>query len=358
MPKLLIADRRLIAIHSQYGKKSNGWIIRQGFTRNQVRRWREVPMTASDADFSDTQRAGRPKILSAVQEKRLMKRLERDDPMCVARAAEEFGVSTFTVRKIGHELGDLLSRHLAIFVSDVHKVCRDLYSKDQLGQDHTVKCWGDHTLLQVPPEPVRQRVWRARDSIKPVPKAIRWKAKTTFLMFVAGCGTALSDPVFAVSKKRRKRRRAGERTPGYRWEVHTVDAAQMKEDLTETVFPFMEEQKLDELILDNAPCQDGLRSWIEEQGYKSPGFASKRRAQRNGYPPNSPGCMLLDATVFGRFKVLYAIAQPQTIVEAMAVSRKILKEMTTVGQKWVAHLDDLYREIIAANGGASHYMIN
>jgi|SaaInl25SG_5_DNA_1037380.scaffolds.fasta_scaffold21583_1 hypothetical protein len=108
--------------------------------------------------------------------------------------------------------------------------------------------------------------------------------------------------------------------------------------------------------IDNASCQDGLKGWIEENGYKSPGFASARRKQPAGYPPNSPDCMLLDAAVFGRFKVLFAEACPKTIPEAVRVATKIVAELSSAPQKWVEHLDETYQEILDVNGAGTHYM--
>ena len=115
--------------------------------------------------------------------------------------------------------------------------------------------------------------------------------------------------MFSARKVRRKRHLNGAKTLGYRYETFTIDAADVKKQIQEEVFGFMDRHGLDELILDNASCQDGLRGWIEDSGYKSPGFASKRRDEPSGYPPNSPDCMLLDAVVFGRFKVLFALAR-------------------------------------------------
>ena len=94
----------------------------------------------------------------------------------------------------------------------------------------------------------------------------------------------------------------------------------------------------------------------KENGYKSPGFASARRKQPAGYPPNSPDCMLLDAAVFGRFKVLFAEACPKTIPEAVRVATKIVAELSSAPQKWVEHLDETYQEILDVNGAGTHYM--
>jgi hypothetical protein len=40
-----------------------------------------------------------------------------------------------------------------------------------------------------------------------------------------------------------------------------------------------------DLLLDNAPCQDGLRGWIVGNGYQSPGFVSARRSHPHGTAP-------------------------------------------------------------------------
>ena len=124
------------------------------------------------------------------------------------------------------------------------------------------------------------------------------------------------------------------------------------------VFPFMEEEGLNELIMDNATCQDGLKEYIEDAGFKTPGFASARRHHERGYPPNSPDCMMFDAAVFGRFKVLFAMANPKTIPEGIKTAKKLVKKMQGVGKTWVENLDDMYREIIDIKGAGSHHMIN
>ena len=66
--------------------------------------------------------------------------------------------------------------------------------------------------------------------------------------------------------------------------------------------------------------------------------------------------MLLDAAVFGRFKVLFADACPKTIPEAIRVATKIVTELGSKPQMWVEHLDDTYQEIIDVNGAGTHYM--
>ena len=149
---------------------------------------------------------------------------------------------------------------------------------------------------------------------------------------------------------------SGKETLGYMWETLTVKEKDVKVQIEEEVFGFIDKNGLDELILDNASCQDGLKGWIEENGYKSPGFASARRKHPAGYPPNSPDCMLLDAAVFGRFKVLFAEACPKTIPKAVRVATKIVEELGSAPQKWVEHLDETYQEMLNVSGAGTHYM--
>ena len=66
--------------------------------------------------------------------------------------------------------------------------------------------------------------------------------------------------------------------------------------------------------------------------------------------------MLLDAGVFGRFKVLFADACPKTIPEAIRVATKIVKDLGSKPQKWVEHLNDTYQEIIDVKVEGTHYM--
>ena len=54
--RLSIGTRRLIAVHVQYGKKKFAWLVRQGFTKDQIARWRDVPFTAPDEAFQDKPR--------------------------------------------------------------------------------------------------------------------------------------------------------------------------------------------------------------------------------------------------------------------------------------------------------------
>ena len=176
-------------------------------------------------------------------------------------------------------------------------------------------------------------------------------------MGLTGAGDgSLSEPFFAVNAVRRKNNTAYGKRGQLRYETYTVDQEIMELDLESNVFPFMDVHECDELIMDNASCQDGLRTFVESQGYKSPGFASARRKQTCGYPPNSPDFMLLDACVFARFKVLFSHANPKTIPEAMKVAKKIVKDMQGVSKSWIEGLDDLYKEVISSEGEGSHLM--
>ena len=354
MSRLTIPERRMVAIEMQILKTSSKTLHKK-YGRFAADRWKNVDCCALDQAFSDAPRAGRPPILNENEQKAVMKRLERDLPNPIEDCVEHFGISESTVWRIGHSLGDLVSRDYSVHISEKHCTLRVEYSESQLGSDHSKKAWFDHTVLQIPPEPTRQKVWRAKNSTKPVPRALRRKNKTRFLMGLTGAGDGtLSDPFFCVNAVRRKRNTKHGKKGGLRYEVYTVDQDMMEIDLENEIFPFMVEHGCDELILDNASCQDGLRDFIESKGFKTPGFASARRQDKNGFPPNSPDLMLLDACVFGRFKVLFAHENPKTIPEAMRVAKKIVKSMRGVSKKWIDGLDALYREIITMEGEGSH----
>ena len=77
--RLSIGTRRLIAVHVQYGKKKFAWLVRQGFTKDQIARWRDVPFTAPDEAFQDKPRGSPPVALSEDEERKLMRFLEKDD---------------------------------------------------------------------------------------------------------------------------------------------------------------------------------------------------------------------------------------------------------------------------------------
>jgi len=109
------------------------------------------------------------------------------------------------VRRIGNKFGGTVSCHFQVHISDVHATKRVAYARVQKGQDHSRKCWADHTKLTVPPEPNRHRVWRAHDSRKPVPVRKRWKSKTSFLMlfkvlFAEACPKTIPEAVRVATK--------------------------------------------------------------------------------------------------------------------------------------------------------------
>ncbi len=68
MVKLTIAERRLIAIHRQYGGKYFTDVVNMGFSERQVKRWQKVNYLALDAEFEDAPRSGRPHVLSEADE--------------------------------------------------------------------------------------------------------------------------------------------------------------------------------------------------------------------------------------------------------------------------------------------------
>ena len=76
-----------------------------------------------------------------------MKMLETDSPTAVRDAAERFNVCERTICRIGHTLGDLVSRDYSVHISEEHCKLRVDYSESQLGTDHSKKAWFDHTLL-------------------------------------------------------------------------------------------------------------------------------------------------------------------------------------------------------------------
>ena len=354
MSRRSVSERRMVAIEMQILKKSVKQ-LRAKYGRRMVDRWKDVDCVAPDEEFSDEKRSGRPPRLTEALQNDVMKFLESDSPDCVSEASKLFQVSEATIYRIGHSLGDLLSRDYTIYISEKHCERRVSYSQSQRGTDHTKQAWFDHTILEVPPQQPHQKVWRAKNSTKPVPRALRRKTKTRFLMGVTGAGDgSLSDPFFAVNRVKRKRNTKHGKKGEMRYEVYTVDEEIMKIDLENEIFPFMDEHGCDTLIMDNASCQDGLRGFIESSGYKTPGFASARRDQENGYPPNSPDFMLLDACVYGRFKVLFSHKNPKTIPEAMKVARDIIRSMQGVSKNWLAKLDDLYTEVVENEGEGSH----
>jgi hypothetical protein len=138
-------------------------------------------------------------------------------------------------------------------------------------------------------------------------------------MFLAGCGQTLSQPVFQPERFETAKTRISH-------ETFTIDEDSVKKQIEEMVFEFMDEEDLDELILDNASCQDGLRGWIEENGYRSPGFASARRDHENGYPPNS----LIACCGMTKFYFLSPV--PKSIPEASRVATAIVKEFQLDGK--------------------------
>jgi hypothetical protein len=58
--------------------------------------------------------------------------------------------------------------------------------------------------------------------------------------------------------------------------------------------------------------------------------SQSRYGERSARPPewNSLDCMLLDAAIFGRFKVLFSEACPKSIPEAIRVATASVKELS------------------------------
>jgi hypothetical protein len=64
--------------------------------------------------------------------------------------------------------------------------------------------------------------------------------------------------------------------------------------------------------------------------------------------------MLLDATVFGRFNVLFVNARPKTIPDGIWDAQKIVEDVGKKPQKRGEHWDDTYHEIIDVKGQGTH----
>ena len=72
MPRLSVSERRMIAIEFQV-KGLSFTALRKKYGRKAVDRWKNVDYCAPDEDFSDETRSGRPKVLTKVQERAMMK---------------------------------------------------------------------------------------------------------------------------------------------------------------------------------------------------------------------------------------------------------------------------------------------
>jgi hypothetical protein len=128
----------------------------------------------------------------------------------------------------------------------------------------------------------------------------------------------------------------------------------VKSQIEEMVFGFMDERDLDELILQCillGRSLSGLKTTVTnvlvlQVSAGSPEWLSSEQ----------PGLQLLDATAFGRFKVLFADASPKTIPEAIRVATKIVKELSERPQQWVEHLDCTYQEITDVKGEGTHFL--
>lgn len=181
---------------------------------------------------------------------------------------------------------------------------------------------------------------------------------TTMMMFLAANSKGLSMPTFSARKVRMKRKRRCDGVLGYRWETYTVTADVVERDLKEVTIPFMRATGSTLLDMDNARVQTAQQEMLAEEGIESTGFAAQWVEDKGGHPPNSPDTMLLDATVFSVVRREFARAQPQTIPQAINVAKKIVAGMTAAKycSKYIADLDDLYAEIIASGGQASHHM--
>lgn len=357
--RLSCASRREIAAQYQIGKLSVRKIAALGFQKSAVQRWKDITYNSPDAAFADSPRR-KSLQLPKTKRRRAAQRLQTDRKHVVVNTAAAVGVSRATMYRIANEYCDKVKTKKELVLTENTKQRRREFSQSEMGKDHSQHCYADHTIIEVPPMSTQKHCWRMKDAKvkKPVPVRLKFKQRTKMMIYLAASKDGLSEPMFNVRKVQLKyvRRRLGETTRRFRWETFRIGASEVKADLERTVFPWMQKHGLSRLYLDNAPCQDGLLPFITESGYGSPGFASLRRGHKGGFPANSPDMMLLDASVFPAFKREFSRRCPQTIPEAMRVSREILRDLQHVGQKWVAHLDALHAEIIEKDGGASHLL--
>lgn len=351
-----VRQRRQVAALSQLqGMSQRKIAAKLSCTKTFVERWCNVDYLAADSEFADKRRRKATK-LTVKQRKRAAKYLEKDTRHVVVNAAAAAGVSRATMYRIANSECDKMKCDTEVLLTDNTVKRRKEFSLSEIGGDHSLNAYADHTIVEVPPLSSQKHVWRLKGSTKEVPKRIKFKNRTKMMVYAASSLLGNSPAMFNVQKRRCKKRRRGESILRYRYETYNISAAEVKEDLEETVFPWMKKLGLTKLYLDNAPCQDGLRQFIEDAGVASPGFASLRRGHAGGFPANSPDFMLLDSSVFPAFKREFARRCPKTIPEAMKVASSILKELDDVGKKWVEHLDKLYAEVISNNGGASHLL--
>jgi len=350
-----IRDRREVAALYQLQKLKVHQIVAKGYEKCFVHRWKQIDYLSPDSAFADRKRR-KPTKLTAQQRKRAAKRLEKDTKNVVINTAAHVGVSRATMYRIAAVECDKKKCEREVVLSPNSVLRREEFSISELGANHSVNAYADHTVVEIPPMSTQKHVWRVKGSKKAVPTRKKWKNRTKMMIYLASAEIGNSDAMFNVIKKRCKKRRRGETKLRYRWETYNINAAEVKKDLEATVFPWMRKNNLTKLYLDNAPCQDGLRQFILDAGVDTPGFASLRRSQAGGFPANSPDFMMLDSSVFPVFKQEFSRRCPTTIPAAMRVTRDILKDLDKVGSRWVQHLDSLYSEVIAKKGGASHLL--
>ena len=257
-------------------------------SKNAVLRWWEVPWDAADTAFAESTGRGRKMKKTDAQQRSACKKLEKDTKGVVRRVAADIGVSKSTMYTYAHRQCDKKRRATEVLLTPNTKRKRLEYATSKVGSDHSATAFADHTLLTIPPQSHGSTVWRLKGSTKPVAKRLKFKRRSTMMVLFACSGNSVSPPCFNVRRVRLKRRRPGEATLGYRWEKFNINADAGKKDLKHTIFPWMREKKLKELVLDNAGCQDGLRQFIEEEGFTSPGFGGMRRDHSSGFAANSP----------------------------------------------------------------------
>lgn len=358
-----ITDRRFIAIKFQEAKWSQQRLINHGYTRSQVRRWKNVDCFQLDSAFMDEPRSGRPRIFFKTdKEAEVMVRdyLEADTAGVVKLTAEDFKCSNSTLVRAAHRGGSLQQPTSSIHLNANCETKRCEFSDARIGADHSRTCWIDHTCLDIPPRPLTAAVWRSKHSRKPVQDVPRYKRRTSMQMLTAACMEGISKPTFSAKEVRCKRKRPGETSLGMRWVTFKVDQAVVQRELSTMVLPFMKKQKLNLLDMDNAGVFIAQREFLKSKNIATTGFASLtiKDPDFGGHPPTSPDLMLQDAAIYPVFKHEWRRECPMTVPEGVVVAVKILKDLNDrdICRKYVEHYNTLLKEVKDVKGAVSHHM--
>lgn len=343
---------------SQYGGLSVRAIAKElSVNKKSVIKWKSVPMDGVDCGFKDSSRANNAVKFSDGEKEKAAELLERDCRGVVRVTAEDTGMSKNTVYRVAEKYCTSVPVVSTIEFTEREEGKREDFAEDWESKDASKVCFVDHTVVYLPPTTANHRVFRRHASRKPVPTTRRYKKPQAVLVLIMACSTGIR-PVAEVHKRRLKRKRAGEENYGFTWEKLKVNAERMKTHLVEAIFPFMRQNGLTTVFFDNAPCQQNLRPFIEEHGFKSPGFAAIRVDDECGFPASSPDFMLPDATVNNAFKREWSrqdahkLCQVQRCCERVA---DILNERD-VCSAYVAGFSEMCAAIRQQQGGKSKFI--